>query len=398
MVYFPRVEGERRVEHERVRSLDGLRGLCALVVVVYHLALTYPGAWAVVISGEGRPFWKVVFQSPLVLAVSGTAAVSVFFVLSGYVLALSFLKSDRGEALPYLLKRIPRIWIPYAFAVGVSALLMACVGSRPLSGASAWLSSFSWQEPLNARMLLQYGLMTGATSLDNVVWSLVHEMRISLIFPALVLLAARSRRIAVSAALVISLAAIFIEHRVQSLPLVTTLAETLSYLYLFGAGAALYLERERVRSFLSGTGRKASGWILALLMIYAADRIDLLEGKTSALLLAGAGSALIVALVSAAGPALSRLLEARPMLWLGSISYSLYLVHVPALLLTAHLWSGVLPHFVVLGIALVLALAAASAMNLTVEKGALRLGRGLARRLLPGAAPPAPAIKPALAT
>ncbi len=76
----------------RYRSLDGLRGVAALVVVVHHclltsivLAATYRGGTT---SGWGLS--ELLTRTPLHLLWDGTGMVLVFFVLSGFVLTLAF--------------------------------------------------------------------------------------------------------------------------------------------------------------------------------------------------------------------------------------------------------------------------------------------------------------------
>lgn len=75
----------------RVRALDGIRGLAAVVVVVHHtflvsplLANPYQNPYDV---RPGTIAWWATY-TPLHLFWDGTEAVFVFFVLSGFVLSL----------------------------------------------------------------------------------------------------------------------------------------------------------------------------------------------------------------------------------------------------------------------------------------------------------------------
>lgn len=75
--------------------LDGVRGLAALAVYIFHLS----GAWTWLVPAWGATTEATnVMQLPLIrtIFVSGGAAVSVFFVLSGYVLTYSSLAKIRA--------------------------------------------------------------------------------------------------------------------------------------------------------------------------------------------------------------------------------------------------------------------------------------------------------------
>jgi peptidoglycan/LPS O-acetylase OafA/YrhL len=72
----------------------GLRGVAAVIVVFSH----YVGAfYQAAHSGDARVAhlgWEVLFaETPLAISISGCFAVSIFFVLSGYVLTLPYMKT-----------------------------------------------------------------------------------------------------------------------------------------------------------------------------------------------------------------------------------------------------------------------------------------------------------------
>ena len=98
-----------RVSAGRVVSLDGLRGLAALVVMVHHGLLTWP-ALAAQYDGpnRGSGTWWLTF-TPLHLIWAGTEAVVVFFVLSGIVLTRPFLLRRGGGWPAYYGRRLLRL-------------------------------------------------------------------------------------------------------------------------------------------------------------------------------------------------------------------------------------------------------------------------------------------------
>jgi peptidoglycan/LPS O-acetylase OafA/YrhL len=131
----------------RIEYLDSVRGLAALSVVYSH----FVGAYGLPTES---PFFVWLWTStPLHLLWDGFAAVSFFFVLSGYVLSRGFFQKKRSpfsadfSLLGYVGKRICRIWIPYVACLALSALCFRYFFSLPntVPQASPWLSTF-WQQ------------------------------------------------------------------------------------------------------------------------------------------------------------------------------------------------------------------------------------------------------------
>ncbi len=176
----------------RIAELDAVRGLAALTVVVGHFMIAFP-----MFAPEGRDdaaSWLVTLlkETPLAIFSSGNAAVTLFFVLSGFVLALPFFADGGMPYRQFLLKRVFRLYIPYIGAVAVAIGLMALAYNGPESELSDWFND-RWRS-LSLASVLGHGTLIGTfpdADLNPVVWSLVHEMRISIVFPALVLLVDR---------------------------------------------------------------------------------------------------------------------------------------------------------------------------------------------------------------
>ena len=125
----------------RYGELDGLRGIAALVVVLHHALLTFPGAWAVYTWSAERPrdgIFPALMQTPLYTIFNGSGAVIVFFVLSGVVLSLTYDEVDKWSYWPYLVKRLCRIWLPFAVVLTGSLLLYLALGGRQVSGLSGF--------------------------------------------------------------------------------------------------------------------------------------------------------------------------------------------------------------------------------------------------------------------
>src|ERR1700722_13146834 len=97
--------------------LEGLRGIAAAVVVLYHLVLGFTAKGVGVVPHGHGPF-DVVLQFMLGM-LNGGAAVAEFFVLSGFILSLPFAKErEISRVLVATLKRWPRL---------AALTLIACV-------------------------------------------------------------------------------------------------------------------------------------------------------------------------------------------------------------------------------------------------------------------------------
>ncbi len=363
----------------RLEELDSLRGAAALVVVFHHTLMVLPH-FSDFTAGRTRPHGlgeMLMFQTPLALLWAGHAAVLLFFTLSGFVLALPWLNGRAPTYPVFAVRRIFRIYAPYMAVVGAVMLLLVSVRFGPLPGLSSWLNK-SWNHPVTWNVLVQHLLMTGADDfVDNPVWSLDWEMRISAVFPLLMLPLARWRAAGGLAAGAALLGAYF---GFELFPKEEDQGDPVFLLYTLGfvVGATLASLQDQIRTLL------AKPW--ASLGLAAAAAVTLSRTPpfawqdTPGELIMLAGAVALICATIAPGPLHDALL--RPALKsLGRISYSLYLVHVPVILLTAHLLYGRAPVWAIMGVSVFGALALAIGVNRLVEEPFDRLGRWLSARL-----------------
>ena len=313
-----------RATTARLRQLDSLRGVAALFVVFNHYMQTipehirlavYPGVWM-------TP-WPWLRFTPIRLVVNGEAAVDLFFVLSGFVLALP-LKSDRQPQLPsFLIKRFCRVYLPFATVILLVAVAYAVIPTTQSPPASHWLNGLL---PPPNYSLVSHLLMTGQPddmTLDPVMWTLVHEIRISAFLPLLFLSIRRfGSAQTVTICLAISLSVSFTMTDSVS----GSWQATLHFLWMFAAGSALSFNRNSLVERTWNYRLTACLWILSIgLLIVPFNRVW-------ADFFIGSGAILLIVLClpkSAVVDALTSL----PLLWLGRISYSLYLIHLPILII-----------------------------------------------------------------
>ncbi|MDQ2798279.1 MAG: acyltransferase, partial [Armatimonadota bacterium] len=319
----------------RLEFLDGLRGLAALYVVLYH-------AYQLTTFDDSR------IDAALVWRI-GHPAVAVFIVLSGFCLTLPIVRSGskslRGGPREYFKRRAWRILPPYYAALVLSALFLV------MAHAAKYRTGFALHDKVLGLHLSPGSLLSHlflVHNLDHVwietidvpMWSVATEWQIYFFLPALLLPV--WRRFGALAAVVAGFAAGLLPHYL--LPPGRNFDGACPWylgLFALGMGGAILAFSPR----LQASWRERLPWgglaavlflLLGALIVFVPDALisgyvwqtDALAGA-AALCLILHGTALVTA--PHARSATLAALEARPTLWLGAFSYSLYLVHYPIL-------------------------------------------------------------------
>jgi peptidoglycan/LPS O-acetylase OafA/YrhL len=359
-----------------------LRGIAALIVVVHHLALAVPEAARDALPSVSSPF-----------ILSGRFCVMVFFVLSGFVLALPYVDHDRVSYGPYLVRRFCRIYIPFAFAVLVSGVCCALIGGPYMPMFSTWLNGF-WAAPVTGQLIAQQLMVTGidgprSISLDPPIWSLIIEMRISILFPLLVLCVRRFGWASIVAALVLAygcgkLQIAIGEKTAAGVPesVTGTFLFTGRYVVLFLLGvimaARLKGMKELTRS-LSPTRHAAALAVLIAVWFVLAYKDFEVSHSGAVDVFCGVFAMYLIALC-VTFPKLSLRLSGPVWLWLGDVSYSLYLIHMPVMLTLFYLLNRDVSMRVMIALAVPASLLAAHVMQRVIERPSMTLGRKLSGR------------------
>lgn len=305
-------------------EIDGLRALAVVPVLLYHARIETP-------SGG--------------YLAGGFLGVDVFFVISGYLITRLLLREfdEKGaiSLVAFYERRMRRIMPPLLLVI-ITSFAPACFllyapdlerFAKSAFYSLAFVSNHFWHLELNT-----YGAVSTLFNPLVHLWSLAVEEQFYLFFPILLTVylgsAFRLRPVIIIAAL----AVLFLLSAA-----VTRLDSDLSFYWLPSrawellAGAALASHRT----------------------IFSRAAKDLREGASAAGLIAILASYLFVSLESVAHPGLAtlpvvvgavliigcagddtivgRLLSARPLVWIGLISYSLYLWHYPVMAFGRHL-------------------------------------------------------------
>ena len=276
-----------------------------------------------------------------------------------------------------------RIYPAFAAAIALSASIWVVLQPPVTTTLEPGLNTM-WADGVGPAVLLNHLSLRGRladTNLDSVIWSLIYEMRISLIFPPLVFLALRAgprmtALMAVAAALAIE--TVVFRSGIGPLPFCgadigEALLATAHFTLYFVLGMLMALNLDLVRSAVARTpGVARLGLWMVAYLLFTTERF----GDP------GFGVASAIAMALALGsPASARALATAPLPWLGRVSYSLYLVHMPILAATLRLGGAAAPYWLLCLLAIVLSLGAAQLSFVWIERPANALGRRLAERI-----------------
>ena len=309
------------ITRQWVPALQSLRGVAALWVVLYHLQV-----------------YLAYFQQPLLPIPGlnvGWLGVDLFFVLSAYLLGQPFIDGRPPRVGRFLADRFLRI--APAYYAAFAATVLAYVAFVPYG----WIPNLAWW----SLVFLQDFQFRTFIAVNPAFWSLAVEMQFYVLLPFLAR-AFRGRRwpLALAACLLASLAYRAALYLLAPRPINTTspllVLESFTipaFLGHFGLGLAACRIRAVQTRVGAGVRRLMFAAGLALVAVPAGlwvPRTSIyfsglsLEGDALLRPLAACGFTLMV-LATASGGWMAKILGWRPIEWLGRISYSLYLIHIP---------------------------------------------------------------------
>ena len=313
---------------------------------------------------------------PLQIFWDGSDAVSMFFVLSGYVLAVQMLTNRVHSYVGFVVRRFFRIWPAF-----IVVILAAFGGFATLSMKGIDLSNAPIEPSLSLNSLFNNLFMTGQSdAIDPPVWSMFVEMRASLVFPIIMYVLFRMRfSTAVFIGLLFSLAGSRLVHADFLGSQVIWFGITSKFIWLFVVGAGLaFPSNPTVAAFGSATRAQ----LLFALFI----GITLIEYRFFPYALPAKNyvpsiGIIILFLICLQSRLAAVILEWKFFIFLGRVSYGLYLVHWPILIAFGALalfygWDhGVGMATIIISIIL------AWLMNIVVETPMITLGRRISNAL-----------------
>lgn len=354
--WLPRLS-RRTTTGRFIPEIDGLRFIAIAMVVLTHV--NGLAADAVVANTPGLTRPGLVASSPVMQAAQvGRFGVHIFFVISGFVLALPFISAallggDRVRLGRYYLRRVTRIEPPYLIMLTLVLLGLVLFGGMSLPEL--------WPSYTAGLVYLHGPLFDSANPLNIITWSLEVEIQFYLVMPLLAFvfrIRGRTLRRAVLVAAILVAASLRIVGPAQRMPWLSwTLIDYLQYFLAGFLLADIYLVDWR-RSAPRGRGwslAAAAAWIgTFFVMRWAIEPMAAFRGPPRWILPLVLLLAMYATLRS---PLLSRFL-ARPWIFtIGGMCYSIYLTHVPVVRLLGQATGGLVPggpYLATLGVQLLL--------------------------------------------
>ncbi|NIF41819.1 acyltransferase [Burkholderia sp. Tr-862] len=299
--------------NERLHELDSLRALAAIGVIAWHYtnhfhASPFPSLMA--------PFYG-----------HGLLLVDFFFVLSGFVLARTYWNDKRSPNFSSNLRdRIARLYPLHFVMLCLVAVMQWALVHRLSSPPFTYIYNDKREFVLNLLLLNRTGLERGF-SFNAPSWSISAEFVVNIAFLAAISTRKRLSAILVGTGFVVALAAIFRNGLISDTTLFGIDNDIFRATFGFCIGVALL----RINDVFDKISIPKPVYDLLAVASTACFLYYCASSRFSS------GLDIVVTLVcfptlivgSMRGTVVNKVLKLAPLVFLGSISYSIYLVHFP---------------------------------------------------------------------
>lgn len=327
--------------------LDGLRAISALYVVLTHMVAEF-GFHDLYNRYSTVKKYSILFFS------NGILAVDFFIVVSGFCLTIPMINSNsftmRGGALAFYLKRLKRIYLPYVCAIIFSVILIiTVVGNK--TGTHWDLSIPVTKDDLIKHLLLIQDIFySSCYKINHAFWSISIECRIYLFFPLMLWIWRKyGPIITLFSAILISLILFIVTWELNKYnnDISLGLEGVNPYLILFVLGMiGCEISFGNRSKFILLRNKLPWGALILFfgILILVIQRL-LLHSHWHAIelidILMGCCSICILVAVSIKQFYLDKIFSFRPLAFVGSFAYSIYLIHAPLL---QFIWQVINPY------------------------------------------------------
>ncbi|HWY99064.1 MAG TPA: acyltransferase [Bacteroidia bacterium] len=318
----------------KIRYLEGLRGTAAMLVVLHHFMLAFYPAYY--FGGDPTcshlgTFELAYFRSPLSFLTNGNFMVTIFFVLSGYVLSHSYINSNKTETLvSSAMRRFLRLYIPVAFTLIIAFILLRAnwlLGNQASDFTHSWWLGNIWPKDTSLKTFIEcfsYKTMfVGDSTYDTSMWTMSIEFYGSLLVFGLLALTNNTRR----KGLIFLVLSVFLYFLSNKFYVAFIIGISLNYLNKINLDKIKYRKILVVLFVITGlimggfpsftTGYEQETFykfISSPRLINDPDSIHIL------------GATFIIAAVLLS-PSIQKLFSGKIFIFLGDISFSSYLIH-----------------------------------------------------------------------
>lgn len=308
----------------KLNAAESIRGLACLAVVFSHLSLSFfPFLHHFNPIEESTSTWQsFIHHSPFAFWYSGTAAVFLFFVLSGYVLSYAILRKPeqaQHKIKSMLIKRYPRLAIP---AIVSCLIIWAVFQSIHIEThqMNGWFQAYVNQD-ISLKLAIYEGaigsFLFAESSVNWVLWTMHIELFGSLVLFLLVYLYLIKPYWFFVASVLIPVLALYLKGEGFFLGISSFVIGIYFYLY-------------------AKTLRFTTAWLLFVFGLYLAGAhngsasyqwiYSVLGERTYEYCNFFAGVCIVYSILMS--PKLSAQFDHKFLVWLGKLSFSIYLLHL----------------------------------------------------------------------
>ncbi len=302
----------------KIPGLDGLRGIAASIVLLTHMSN-----------------WGYNFAPSLDFTGIGRSGVILFFVLSSFLLTSQALKWDSVFSIKnwgkYAISRTFRI-LPLFFVVLIISLITAHIGEIPI----LWMATDYLHDlpvPMSYQSFINHIIFLEGT---DMMWTIPIEFKFYLILPVILILIIYTYK--ENYTLILSSIFIYLIYDYIFLSNTQNGTDTMPFISVFTTGilcAFAYNYTNRLCSLkTTKLFFEVGAWLI--LIFYIIIIPDIFEGlfgtifpetlRLSNAFFATLWGTFILFMLHGTGH-MSSILSSRPLVFLGAISYSIYLLH-----------------------------------------------------------------------
>lgn len=319
--------------------LHAIRGIAALYVVVFHAKFILWSGGREYLAQYPRASWGIadyfLFSIDMLFS-AGSQMVMIFFVLSGFFIAMSFenIKGSISEKLKYFYSvRFIRIYMPYVASMLIGIFVLIVVAD-----VAPNLYYINSPREFNSRLLIANVDITVSNFAKGLVfdknqeyigfnyayWSLLYEGIFYLIVPFVF----RFKKIYLAASAVLFMAGMYMVNvlHVQG----AALRFIFEYNFYFAIGQAIYMYREQLSKYAMMKYYKLMAVVGCIGLFLCFNVLALVQLEFWANFLAAMAAVLLIVLFL--NYDVKNSFAVKMVKKLGEMSYSLYLIHVPTLI------------------------------------------------------------------